>query len=420
MLTILSTLPLLALSGYVTIDGVSADAADGKVTVQVKTSGPVEAGDVRSKFAGGMMQLYLDGGHVKGARAFKSGGLEGSVLKRAEYAKVEVPLAAELGCGGAVAIAAGESGFSASIACKGAASSPSEESASSTSTSTKAEAAAPVKAEAAPVKAETAPVVAAKAEAPVKVEAEKVEAPVKVEAEKPTTSTTTTTSTTAEVKAEQKVAEPIKAAAPVAAAAPAAAPIPAKSGGSAMMFPALVLIGLGGAAYYFKKKQVKKTSMIQILETAQLGPKRQLVVAKVNGETMILGSSEAGITCLSGMFRLPQMGSEGTMSSIFAVPQMQQMAMAQMQQMAPAPAQVPAAQQQFHTFDPPPAAQGSGNEFVDEGGLLTRLFKARGLEKPQEKFDNIELHEFDNLLQESVADQELRRKLSAGHRGKVS
>jgi hypothetical protein len=104
------------------------------------------------------------------------------------------------------------------------------------------------------------------------------------------------------------------------------------------------------------------------------------------------------------------------MSSIFQVPQMQQLAMSQMQPMV---AQAPVAAQQFPTFDPP-AAQGSGNEFVDEGGILTRLFRARGQEKPQEKFDNIELHEFDNLLQESVADQELRRKLSAGFRGKVS
>ena len=94
--------------------------------------------------------------------------------------------------------------------------------------------------------------------------------------------------------------------------------------------------------------------------------------------------------------------------------------MAAMNQLAQAPqAQAPQAPQ-FHSFDPPAAPQGSGNEFIDEGGILTRLFRARGQEKPQERFDNIELHEFDNLLQESVADQELRRKLSAGFRGKVS
>jgi len=166
--------------------------------------------------------------------------------------------------------------------------------------------------------------------------------------------------------------------------------------------------------------------MIEILETAQLGPKRQLVVARVNGETMILGSSEAGITCLSGLHRLPPMGSEGTMSSIFQVNAMNQMQLANMNQMAnmtasvqapvaPAPAPAP---QQFPEFEPP--AKGPIAEFRDEGGILTRLFRAKGQDKPQEKFDNIELHEFDNLLQESVADQELRQKLSSGYRGKVS
>src|SRR5205823_8675353 len=131
----------------------------------------------------------------------------------------------------------------------------------------------------------------------------------------------------------------------------------------------------------------------QILETAQLGPKRQLVVARVNGETMILGSSEAGITCLSGLHRLPpmppmpQMSSEGTLSGVFnmyQLSQMNQMGQIQMPQMPQAnqmgQRQMPQANQppQFAPFDPPPHQQATGNEFVDEGGLLTRLFRARG------------------------------------------
>ena len=104
------------------------------------------------------------------------------------------------------------------------------------------------------------------------------------------------------------------------------------------------------------------------------------------------------------------------MSSIFQVQPMQIESVKQM------PPPLPPSREQFVPFDPPAMSQGSGNEFVDEGGILTRLFRARGQEKPQaqEKFENIELHEFDNLLQESVADQDLRRKLSAGFRGKVS
>jgi len=114
------------------------------------------------------------------------------------------------------------------------------------------------------------------------------------------------------------------------------------------------------------------------------------------------------------------------MSSIFQVNAMQMAQMNQMNQLAQmqqAATQAPVAASQFPEFEPahaPQAPKGPIAEFTDEGGILTRLFRARGQEKPQEKFDNIELHEFDNLLQESVADQELRRKLSSGFRGKVS
>jgi flagellar biogenesis protein FliO len=382
----LSLLPLLALAGNVTIDGVSAAAAGNKLTVEVKTSAPVETGDVRSKFVGGMMQLYLDGGHARGdRRTFKSGEFDASVLKRNGYVKVEVPLSAELECEGPVAVAAGESGFTASMRCAGLGNTieePVEE-----------KVAAEPAHEAAPVKA-----------------AEKTTTPA------PTVERTAEPSAPAAPapKAEAKP-EPVKVA-EAPAAAVAAPPAAIATGSSpAMMMPAIVLIGLGVAAYYFKKRQTKKSSLIEILETAQIGPKRQLVVARVNGETMVLGSSEAGITCLTGMHRLPTMGSEGTMSSIFQVEPMQVAA----SQALPPP--LPPRRDQFVPFDPAPA-QGSGNEFVDEGGILTRLFRARGQEKPQgqEKFENIELHEFDNLLQESVADQDLRRKLSAGFRGKVS
>jgi flagellar biogenesis protein FliO len=400
MLMALPVLPLLALAGNVTIDDVSAGAAANQVTVEVKTSAPVETGDVRSKFANGMIQLYLDGGHVGTKRAIKSGGFAIAVARRNDYAKVEVPMAAELGCVGPVRVEAGETGFTASLNCQGVAAPAAEE-----AVEEKPAAVATVKAEEKAVAA-PAPKVEAKIEAP-KVEAEKA-AP-------------------AQSAPVAKKAEPVKAATPAPITTAQMAP---KSSSSTMMMPALALIAIGGAAWVLKKRQAKKTSMIEILETAQLGPKRQLVVARVNGETMILGSSEAGITCLSGMHRLPPMGSEGTMSSIFQVSQMNQMQMAGMNQMGgmnQMPAQMPQAQApgpgQFPQFDPPHAPrapQGPIAEFTDEGGILTRLFRARGQEKPQEKFENIELHEFDNLLQESVADQELRRKLSSGFRGKVS
>src|SRR5689334_21748749 len=128
MTTALSLLPLLALSGNVTIDGVSTATADSKVTVEVKTSAPVETGDVRSKFASGMMQLYLDGGKTHAdRRTYRNGDVEAAVLKRNGYAKVEVPLAAELGCVGPVAVTAAEQGFVATMKCAGVAGAKAEE-----------------------------------------------------------------------------------------------------------------------------------------------------------------------------------------------------------------------------------------------------------------------------------------------------
>jgi LPXTG-motif cell wall-anchored protein len=389
MLMVFPVLPLLALSGYVTIDGVSADAANNKITVTVTTSAPVGEGDVRAKLTGSVLQLYLDEGHVRDhRRAYRSGGLEISVLKRNDYAKVEVPLADELGCAGPVTVQPGATGFAASIGCKGASVSPPEP-AQETPVAAKPEAIAAAAAiphpAAAPKAAPLAP-----------------PAPPK-----------TITEPTVSASAAPVVAPPPAPPAP-APALTLAATMPSH-GNNTLMLPLLGLVAAGGAAFMFKRRQQKQSSLIQILETAQLGPKRQLVVARINGETMVLGSSEAGITCLTGQFRVP---TEGTLSSF---PSMAQLAMTAAAQPAPAPAEPPP--QQFVPFDPPPAPKHSGNEFVDEGGLLTRLFRARGQEKPAQKvenFENIELHEFDNLLQESIADQELRRKLSTGFSGKVS
>jgi flagellar biogenesis protein FliO len=60
--------------------------------------------------------------------------------------------------------------------------------------------------------------------------------------------------------------------------------------------PMLFLGAIAAVAIYLGRRKRRQGGLIQILETAHLGPKRQLVIARVNGETLILGSSEAGIT----------------------------------------------------------------------------------------------------------------------------
>jgi flagellar biogenesis protein FliO len=77
----------------------------------------------------------------------------------------------------------------------------------------------------------------------------------------------------------------------------------ARDGGSkglgVTVIPAILLAALAVAAYWFaRRRRVLVPRTIEIVETASLGPKRALVVAKVGDETLILGSSEAGITLL--------------------------------------------------------------------------------------------------------------------------
>ena len=64
----------------------------------------------------------------------------------------------------------------------------------------------------------------------------------------------------------------------------------------------IALLALAGAAFYFSRRRAAGNRRhIQILETASLGPKRALVVARVGDATMILGTSEAGITLLQSV-----------------------------------------------------------------------------------------------------------------------
>ena len=84
------------------------------------------------------------------------------------------------------------------------------------------------------------------------------------------------------------------------AGAAMSAPAPSENGGHGLLPAFLVLIaGAGGAALWWKKKRgLGLPKRIQIRETASLGPKRSLVVAEIDGERVILASSEAGITVL--------------------------------------------------------------------------------------------------------------------------
>ena len=153
------------------------------------------------------------------------------------------------------------------------------------------------------------------------------------------------------------------------------------------MIPGVLLLGVAGAVVLLGRRRARRSGLIQILETAPLGPKRSLIIARVNGETMILGSSEAGIALLGAAAK------------------------------AGLPAAAPATTTRVSAdADGTPAAEGAAP--LDEGGLLARLFRRR--EQAPEIDPPMDWKEFDDLLGESLEDQELRRKLAAGLGAKVS
>jgi flagellar biogenesis protein FliO len=101
--------------------------------------------------------------------------------------------------------------------------------------------------------------------------------------------------------------QPLLALALAAADAAPTAPAPARpldlggastpSLGGAAAAVAL-LVALGVVALVLSRRRRSSGRLVEILETTALGPKRSLVVARVGGELLLLGASEAGIAVL--------------------------------------------------------------------------------------------------------------------------
>jgi hypothetical protein len=230
---------------------------------------------------------------------------------------------------------------------------------------------------------------------------------------------------------------------------------------SGVILGGIALLALAAAAFYFSRRRAAGSRRhIQILETASLGPKRALVVARVGDATMILGSSEAGITLLQSLPDpdAPKPGG-GTM-----LPELS---------FAPAPAAAPVAEvtpPKIVVEEPPagapvmvipiagtnntwsldkyglpaieeePAAPAADVAPVGQAGLLSRLFKRgtpandysgtlEGFPDPPAKDsarqaslrprDYAPAPRFEDILEDSFEDQELRRKLALGLPGRV-
>jgi flagellar biogenesis protein FliO len=212
-----------------------------------------------------------------------------------------------------------------------------------------------------------------------------------------------------------------------------------------------LVVLIGGAAFWWKKKRgLALPRRIQIKETASLGPKRSLVVAEVDGERLILASSEAGITLLrsdplndraDSVSQPVRVTREESVSSIAAhaplVPTSSSaLALFRTSSRGAAPvadspgASVAVSEAASALFA---GASESSDEPIELEGAASGLSRLRSLsgglsqvfrskeakaEPPQER--SLEDDWFVDVLEDSVEDQELRAKLAQGIGGRVT
>ncbi len=169
----------------------------------------------------------------------------------------------------------------------------------------------------------------------------------------------------------------------------------------------LVLALLAAAAFVLARRRRGVPRLVEILESASLGPKRSLVVARLGGEILLLGSSEGGISLLSSR------PAEGLVPAP-----------------APKPVSAPAdsrradepgpratlAASHATELDPPSGLRGLLHRAAARAGLLARGSRGRPAPPAAEAGRRAG---FESLLAESVEDVELRRKLAAGGVGHV-
>jgi flagellar biogenesis protein FliO len=161
----------------------------------------------------------------------------------------------------------------------------------------------------------------------------------------------------------------------------------------------VLLAGLAIAAVVFARRRNARPRMIRIVETASIGPRRSLVIANVGGRTMVLGVSEAGVALLdaqvpivapeAGTAQPEPLGDEQTPISQQSIAGLRALAQERLQGEEPA------------------------SETKNESSLLSRLFHPQTAPLTSS-------HAFEDLLSESLEDQDLRRKLSLGVSGRVA
>lgn len=446
------------LTSPVIIQDVQASREAGHLRVEVAADGGIDPDGARTRIEGGTLLIYLEGARVKADN--RSWDLaDGSGEIRAHRHKFEtelvVPLAGN-GCTGPVELEGTDTGITALVGCEGRVVADTASVKTKVKADPKAEQrkAEQLKAlvelpEAAPeakaipeakVVAKVQPAVEAKAPARVAAVEAKAEllpaAEVKPPEAKPVAAKAVDTA-----QAETK---PTLPAAIVTGDATSTAKVVPGGGLRSIGVPAMLLAILATGAYFFaRRRRTISVRRIQILETASLGPKRSLVVARIGDETLILGTSEAGITLLKGNVdatgvakalastaapaaTLGELESRGTTAAreasaeadaaaaAFEISQPLEEALADI----PEPDGVrPTGRGGFRAIEGGLAglfSRRGGNQNVDAEDKLHERFEARLQERLSTRRPSRLEESFDDLLEDSLEDQELRQKLAAG------
>ena len=258
------------LAAQITAAAATRDRAE--LTVQVLADGPIDAAKVTSRLESRRLVLQVPATLEGQARVFHADHRYIQARRAGDGVELEVPIGSQVSCAGPVSVVAISDGLEARVTCAG---EPAEATVNA-APPVVAEAAKPAAAQPAAKTVESKPIEAAKVVEVKAVEPKLAEA-LKAKAAEPA-ATFETASPPADLLADSKKSSPIGAAAAAA-----------------------VVVVLGAAAYALRNRKKSNSSRIEVLETAALGPKRSLILARVGGKTLLLASSESGISLLENV-----------------------------------------------------------------------------------------------------------------------
>ncbi|HYS80774.1 MAG TPA: flagellar biosynthetic protein FliO [Anaeromyxobacteraceae bacterium] len=166
--------------------------------------------------------------------------------------------------------------------------------------------------------------------------------------------------------------------------APYPAPPSSFSGGS--IAAGLLLAAMAAAALVLARRRRHQPRLVEIVESAGLGPKRSLVIVRLGDELLVLGSSEGGISLLATR-------PAGVLASTATS--------------TPEPSALSVAAPEATRSRRAPTSTALAGAAL---GLIDRL---KRWPRPEA------VPSFDAALAESGEDEDLRRKLAAGRAGSV-